>query len=239
MKLKYATLGIIAAISLAAAAYASAQTLPPPPARATSTVPAVNQIRRGEIRDFRTNEVRPTMQSIKEQRENMKGQSTSTKAQMRNVIKDERDALKEKRQALMEDLRKKLAEGLRLRILKSLEKLDDTLTRIENINGRIEQRIARIEASGVNPITVKDLLTVAKDQDVLARQAIQAARTAIASATISTSTDKNALKDTLEEAKQSVKDARTATVDAISALHGLGRASNNQFPATATATTTQ
>ena len=187
----------------------------------TSSLPRVNKQIREERAEFRETVVKPTLQDIKLQREGMKGTSTEVKKEIRAGIKDTKEELQGKRQTFKEDMRKKLAEGLRMRILKSLSRIDESLNRLENINRRVETRIAKLEASGINPITSKELLIVAKSKHVIARTAVSNARLAISEATISTSTDTGALKDRLKNAEISTKDAHQATVEAVTSLQGL------------------
>lgn len=188
---------------------------------ATSSLPGINKEVREERADFRENVVKPTLQDIKEQREAMKGASSTTRTEIRGDIKTQREELKEKRQSFREDMRKKLAEGLRARLLKSLSRIDVALDRLENINRRVETRITKLESAGINPITSKELLIIAKSKNLVARTAVSDARSALSAATISTSTDTGALKDILKTAETSAKEAHKATTEAVSSLQGL------------------
>ena len=216
---------LVLTLGLGSGAYAIATT-------STDVMPGINREVRESRQTFQEETVKQALQQIREQRESARGETNEVRAQIQSEIQEGREALQEQKRVFREDLRKKLASGLRARITKTLLRLDEVIVRLENINKRIETRITRLESEGLTPVTTKAMVQESKEKSDLAKTSIQNAKMALASAAISATTDTEELRNILKAAEMSVKEAKTATVDAIASLRGLGQ------PATTTESVT-
>lgn len=160
---------------------------------------------------------------LKERRDELQKEIEEKKAEMRKKEEERREEMKKKGQEIREELKKKINEGTINRIANTLDKLSEAVIRYQDMNTRIESRVAVIkENSNGDASKVEAALKIAKDKAVTASVAIENARTTLNQSMTASSTDLISFKATLKTTEEAVKDAREATTKAITALKGLG-----------------
>jgi len=189
-----------------------------------------------EVRIRTREEYEAKKQEIEQQRELLKAEIEAK----RETIKDE---IEQRREKVMDDIRDRLDNF----IDKIVDRFDASIERLEKLAQRIESRISKYEAEGINVTKSKELLVIAKTKIETAKTSVAALETETlnvigsnATTTTALKADFNELKSQLEKAKKDIKAAHTALVDVIENLKpGLNKNDSLKKATTTTATTTE
>lgn len=145
----------------------------------------------------------------------------------------------------MDNVRQFRVQALNMQKVYMVKALNQAISNLEQIRGRIDGRITKAEQGGKNMNTAKNLLLTADAKLTLAKQAVLALQTFNASSTITTTAtstvDLSKPRQLLNSANQAVKvarDALNAVVVEIAHDMGLKLGDNEHQDATSTATST-
>lgn len=188
-----------------------------------SGLPVIKKEVRDARTEFRGEVVKPIKAEIKTLKDGAKNGTKELKEKTKIEIKDLRGEIKQKREEFKAELKKKLETTARARLNKNLDKMDNAVTRLMDINTRIGTRITKLQTAGQDVTSASAALTTANEKATSATNAIDTARTNIASASVSSTTDINLIKEYVKTAEESVKTAKEASAKTISALKGLGK----------------
>jgi hypothetical protein len=169
---------------------------------------------------------------FKAKNEEMRKEIEAKKEEMRKEADEKREEMKKKGQEMREELRKKIAGETINRLANTLDKLSEAVIRYQDINTRIEDKIASIKQNGGKDVSkVEEALKIAKDKASLASVSVENARLTLNQSSTASSTDMISFKAVLKTTEESVKASREATTKAVTMLKGFS-------PATRPATTT-
>ncbi len=111
------------------------------------------------------------------------------------------------------------------------ERMNNAIERLDKIEERLKQAVAKFKEKGIDTSDVDALLVTAQSKISLAKSAVAEAIAAVDAAKPSstgtstgqmTDTTRQTVKDAMEKAKNAIMDAHKALVDAISALKAKG-----------------
>ena len=168
--------------------------------------------------------------------------STTTRGEKIRTLKDKveakREDIKERMEAKREDIKDK-AKGIFSDFSKKvIERFNAAIERLDKISGRIESRIGKLEAEGVDESNAKGLLVIAKAKLDIARVSVANISIAVNNAITASSTLKMnypAVKNVVEKAKADLKNAHRALIDVVK---NIKPGKNKNQTSTSTATTT-
>lgn len=177
-----------------------------------------------------------TRANFEDKKMQLKADIDAKKMQLKENGEEKREALKERK----EEMKGNASERIEKAKAKAYEHLSKHISDLEKIKGKIETRIAKIEATGTSTTQIRlDLATASTKLD-----AAKIAVNAVLSVEISSSTPKTsveALKTATTKAKEAIREAHKAFMKIVGDLgkHNRGpRDDRKDRPATTTATTT-
>lgn len=149
--------------------------------------------------------------------------ASSTRKDGKNTVREGLEGRKEAIKQAVEEKREEIAEKVKERlaehISKVIERHNAALTRLENVARRIESRITKMEAEGVDVAKSKELLATAKMKITEASVSIAAVKPKadqVLAGDIRTLYPE--LKDLISVAKEDLKEAHAALIDVIKNL---------------------
>jgi hypothetical protein len=183
--------------------------------------------------------------------QNIKAQMEAKTESIKQEMASRTDAIKNSIEARKQNAVGQMKDRVDQFISNTIKRFNAAANRLDILAGRIDSRIAKIEARGINESKAKALLVTAKTKIATAKADIAAitVQTAdTAGADKISSTTANALRESfgvtktqIEKAKKDLKDAQAALVDVINSLKpGDKKLSDLESKsATSTATTTK
>ncbi len=160
------------------------------------------------------------------------------RAEVKEKLGDKKEARQEKRAEVGQRLEKKQAERIKNYVGHVIQRLEAAITRLTRIADRLEERIVKLEAAKLDLSEARKLLAVARTEIESARQVI-AGIPAVVEAMASSDTPKdnfNQVREIINGATASLKNAHRAVVQAIAATKAKGGvradSDNGQVPAT-------
>ncbi len=242
---------LLTLVGLFAAGSASA-VLPNPTTNVNAPGPESNGLNpnapgvKKQVQEFRqeTKEVRAEVRNETQQKiDATKANLQQNREEARNVVQAKKEELKQKREEFRAEIKKKIAENVRLRLERNLRVMLDAVIRLESVNKRLEERLVIIEKNGSNSAAfnlaeAKARVESAKTAALKARNDVEAAKAKVVAAA-GTEVDVNLIKEYVKTAEESVKAAKTATAKAISSIKGIGAPVRNPvIPPSPTSTPT-
>jgi exonuclease VII small subunit len=178
----------------------------------------------------RINEIKQTITNIKqkaaEEKAQIKAQIASTTADIKNAKQELKDAIEIK-----------IGKKLDAQKIKIANEFENTIKQLQSLVTRIESRIAKMDASGINTTTAKALLETAKTKITLANTEVTNLENVLAQqipASTSTSSISQrviilkSIKTQSEKTKAAIKVARKAVIDVVNSLKpGLQKTKNS------------
>ena len=160
-----------------------------------------------------------TFAEVKQKGSVEKNYSTSSqmKTELQDRIQKQKDAIKAKLQEASNKIMEKKLDEQRKKIA---QEYVVAIRNLNNLADRVESRIKKMEAAGINASTSQSLLDIANSKIEIAANDLTALQTALSSTT-STSTRKAILasvKTQADKTRTDVKIAHKALVDAINSL---------------------
>lgn len=206
-------------LTLAAAGWVSAETLPPLPP--VPTVPTANVINKDKNQRETIKNVRLAATST---RENVRNEIKQIIASTTDKIRELRDEKKAQVEAKIQEIKTKYQENRKARIAAYVEKIinrhNAAINRLTELADRIEARIAKLETNKINTSDAKVRLAAARTKILAAAEAttkIQpAADTALQATDLKVAFE--TVKQTISDSSDALKTAHVALVDAINSL---------------------
>jgi Skp family chaperone for outer membrane proteins len=173
---------------------------------------------------------------IEQRREDLKDEMESKRADFKAENKQNKEALKNEIETRKEDLKNKIEErkeGALGKIQERLvkfnqnikERFDAAIERLEQLAGRIDSRIAKMETENKDVKTAKDLMVVAKLKIETAKTSIAGIdlEAGVIASSTATSTsafkaDFEKLKNQVEKAKNDIRSAHSSLIDVVNSL---------------------
>jgi chromosome segregation ATPase len=232
------------ALTLGTAVIANAENSTKPQPRAGGMPPLRQEIK-NEKAEFRKDVLKPTKEQIKNKIEEGKDRIESERAKIastspegrkdireniKNIreevktgVKETRMELKEKRKEFQTELKKKIETATRKKIENNLNAMSENLSKIGDLNTKIENRLAKLTTDGKDVTAPRTALGLAKDAWQAAKSSIENARTYLDSVIASTDKtgDINQIKEYLKTAEEKLKTSREATNKVVVELRKL------------------
>lgn len=178
--------------------------------------------------------------------------STSTRPnreEKRETIRDQVEAKKEAVQNQMEERRSNALDKIKERVsdlmAKVIKRFEAAVERLEKLSDRIESRIKKMEAGGIDVIKAKELLATANLKIEVAKASVAGITLPLTNTVSGTSSTTALVKEKysllrtqIAEAKEDIKAAHAALVDVIRNLKPGANKVRTGANATTTATTT-
>lgn len=198
-------------------------------AEGTSTVNKIGALKQ-KIADVK--------QAVAEEKDKIKAQIASTTANIKNI-----------RQELKTAIEIRIGKRLDVQKLKITNVFESAIQNLKDLNARIESRIAKIEASGIDVSSSKNLLDIAKTKVTLADTELTNLANLLAQdiPAVSTSTEIKAERKTMlqsiktqsEKTKAAIKTARASIIDVINSMKkGMLKEKNSTSTVQTASTTT-
>ena len=173
---------------------------------------------RNQIKDIRKEQ----LEKQKEMREETKNRIDT----LRDEAKDRREnastsrattTREERKENRVDERMQRQREIIKAHFTKMMRRLDAAVLRLEKLAARMDTRIDKLTAKGVDMTKAKEKMTIARGKIADAKQAIADARTA-ADALVNSEKPKELFGDIrklIKKAEQTVKDAHRALVEAL------------------------
>lgn len=145
---------------------------------------------------------------------------TSQKKMMEksDKMEERKGNMMERKEAILKKLDEKGKQMVVKIILKVQNKFSEAINRLVKIDAKIETRIAKFEAKGINVIDTKALLVKARADLKIAQANLAALPTAIKTTLSAETVSKDELKTAIAKAKESIKAAHASYVQVVASL---------------------
>lgn len=178
---------------------------------------------------------------LEQKRETVQKEIEKRKEELKTQINEKKDSIRNEVDKKRENAVNQIKERLAKFITNTIERYEAAITRLEKLAQRIDSRIAKFEAEGVNVTKAKELMVIAKLKIETAKTSVsginlqsELTASSTATTTVMIKKDFEGLRAQLEKAKTDIKAAHAALVDVVKNL----KPGQNRT-ATSTATTTE
>ena len=182
-----------------------------------------------------TKGVKDIKDKMMEKKENIKERIASSTEEMRNKM-EERKNQAEKRK---DEMRDKIRERISNFMDNMIKRYNAAIGRLDKLATRIDSRIKKLEAEGIDETVSKDLLVTAKAKIEIAKISVSTIANVASTTTASTTDLKTSfpgLKSALEKAKKDIMAAHRALIDVVKNIKP-GRNKDDKHATTTPATT--
>jgi ABC-type transporter Mla subunit MlaD len=178
---------------------------------------------------------------IEQKRETLKTEIEKRKTEFKTEINNKKEEIKSEVEKRKEGAISQIKERLAKFTSNTVERFNAAIDRLEKLAQRIDSRIGKLEAEGVNVSKAKELMVIAKLKIETAKTSVSgiSLQSELTASSTATSTamikkDFDGLRAQLDKAKTDIKAAHAALVDVVNNL----KPGRNKT-ATSTATTTE
>lgn len=178
---------------------------------------------------------------LEQKRETIRTEIEKRKEELKTEINEKKDSIKNEVEKKRENAINQIKERLAKFVANTIERYEAAIERLEKLAQRIDSRIAKFEAEGVNVTKAKELMVVAKLKIETAKTSVsginlqsELTASSTATTTVMIKKDFEGLRVQLEKAKTDIKAAHAALVDVVKNL----KPGRNKT-ATSTATSTE
>jgi len=186
---------------------------------------SINEDKKGDDSEISAGE------KLKAEKDVFRKESEEKRAKLKETIKENRDKIQKEREDLRIEIKDKKAK-LQIEIEKkrnnqieqikerAIKKITAAIVRLENMQARLETRIAKLDEKNIDTATAKASLMVSKQKIVDAKIAIENVKSIVTTIDMKVSEKVNLVKEAGKKVELLLKESHKSLVEAISNLKG-------------------